>query len=46
MEQLPVKSGDEVGRLAEAFNQMVVRLRELIQSVANPQTSSSPLPGS
>src|SRR5690606_3742467 len=33
MEELPVRSGDEVGRLAHAFNQMVARLRELMRNV-------------
>lgn len=33
MEELPVRGSDEVGRLTAAFNQMVVRLRELMGSV-------------
>lgn len=34
MEELEVRSNDEVGRLGGAFNQMVARLRELMRNVA------------
>jgi len=33
MEEIAVRSRDEVGRLGEAFNQMVVRLRALLRNV-------------
>lgn len=33
MDELPVRSSDEVGRLSRAFNEMVGRLRELMRSV-------------
>lgn len=35
MEELPVRSQDEIGRLSRAFNDMVARLRELLRNVAD-----------
>lgn len=34
MEEIDVQTNDEVGRLGQAFNQMVARLRELMRNVA------------